>query len=753
MFPSDPRSTPDAEVTSPDWGIVRGLNPVLLDATSRALAIRIAPASPEAWIVAVLRQATLPVPLRPASVTFAWGDDATRTIELMRLPPTGTEEPVVLLREITEARRHEHELHRTRALVELSVEGFTLYDATANIIFESENNARITGYPAGELLGRSLFEFIHPEDTARLAPRFARLATLPGEVDSDIVRWRHRDGRWIYLEGSVVNQLDDPHVGGLINSFRDVTARVQMERELQAAKAAAEEAARRQQNFLTVLSHELRTPLALVKPPLEELLGDASDDPRWPIIGRNLRRLETLVTELVDFSLVTTGTLRLRVHELEVAPLLREWLAELAPLATARSMHLELTETPTADDGTDAPPVRAYLDPAKLAKAFLNLVGNAIKFAPEGASIAVRVGPDPTSPAALLIEVEDPGAPIPEAERTRIFERFYQIGEGDRRGWEGMGVGLNLAAEMIRLHGGDIGLRCPPAGGNVFWLRLPLGADHIAPEDLALDPPAPFLPVALDTLQPPPGPGQLAPARRDPAARRPRVTIVEDNPDLRRYLALHLEGIYDLTFAAHAGEALPGLLRDRPDLVISDVMMPVLDGLALCHHLREHYTAAELPIILLSAKGGPDDRLRGLRAGANDYLAKPFSMDELRLRIHNLLPRPADEPPPPPKWAARAREVIHASLGDPFFGVAALAETLGLSRRHLQRLCAQAFGQTPAQVLQQFRLAEARRRLETGESPTVADAARAVGWTHAYLSRRFHAVYKITPSEVRRAAR
>lgn len=268
------------------------------------------------------------------------------------------------------------------AMIELSYEGFTIFDAGATILFESRSNERITGYPAEECVGRSLFDFIHPEDAERLAPRFSRLAGLPGEMDGDIVRWRHRDGHWIHLEGMVVNQLDNRHIRGMINTFHDVTARVEAEAALKAAKEAAEAVQEKQQRFLAMLSHELRTPLTLIKQPLEALLPAESQDPHWGMVARGLRRLESLVDELVDFTVLDSGQARLRVREAAVGRLLEEWVAEMRPLAQTRGMEIVL------EPGD--PALRAFLDPGKVSKVLLNLLGNALKFAPVGSTVRVR---------------------------------------------------------------------------------------------------------------------------------------------------------------------------------------------------------------------------------------------------------------------------------------------------------------------------------------------------------------------------
>lgn len=634
-------------------------------------------------------------------------------------------------------------LARARALIELSYEGFTIFDAQATIIFESASNARITGYPPDACVGRSLFEFIHPEDAARLAPRFARLAEQPGELDSDVVRWRHREGHWIYLEGTVVNQLGDPHIRGMINTFHDVTARVEMERALTEAKEAAETAQAKQREFLAMLSHELRTPLALVKQPLDTLLPAEGADPQWEFVKRGLRRMEALVDELVDFTILDAGQAQLRVREVSVARILAEWVEEMSPLAATRAMSIVLK--------SGDPELDVFLDLGKFSKVVFNLLGNALKFAPAGSAVVVGYravgGEDAGAPRMLEIEVEDAGEPIPEAARERIFERFFQVDSGDTREWEGMGLGLSLAAEMVALHGGEIGLRPARPKGNCFWVSVPLGADHIAPEEIALGgeaaamPPPPLPAAAFPST--PAEPISTAPEND---ALRTRLLIVEDHPDLRRYLVLHLEPIYELEIAVNGLDALSLIETKRPDLIVSDVMMPGLDGVSLCRQVRERHSPETLPIILLSAKGSTADRVKGLEAGANDYLGKPFVMSELINRLQLLAGRgPRAETEACHAGITRLQQVIEECLAEPDFSIEFLARQCGLSIRQLQRLTREELGQSPGGWVKQMRLAKAKTLLRDAKHLTAAEVAAAVGLTPHYFSRLFRGMTGQTP--------
>jgi len=627
------------------------------------------------------------------------------------------------------------------ALVAYSYEGISMFDASANILYEHPANRRITGYAPDEMIGRNLFDFCHPEDTARVASRFARLVERPGESDGEVIRFRHRDGHWIYLEGMVVNQLHHPRLRGMVNTFRDVTHRVEMERQLKTAHLEAEANREIQQRFLANLSHELRTPLTLIKQPIEELTSGSSD-PRADIAQRNLQRLESLVEELVDLTRLDAGTLELRVREWSITALLDDWLRQVGPLAENRAIQLRLKPAP-AD-------LRVFVDERKLAKAVLNLLSNAIKFAPANSVVEVEFKRKKVRssnvPPCLRIEVHDRGEPIPKAVRARMFERFYR-GESTGQSEPGMGLGLAIAHEMVELHGGDIGIQ-RRRGRNCFWIEVPLGVHHFAPHEIEMPkaangelPPA----TSLDIL-----PAELRPTPPQPAAhgeRRHRLLLAEDNPDLRNYLAYHLEGIYALELVADGQSALEKVRHDPPDLLLSDVMMPGMDGLSLTTRLRERWSARQLCIVLLSARGTHHDRVAGLAAGADDYLAKPFSIQELLLRLHNLLDaRGTKNAANMGGWGEKVRATVDAHLEDIGFGVIQLAELLGMSMRQLQRRFAEVFGTRPVTYLRERRLEHARSLLEAGNVATAAEAARRIAMTPAYFNRLFAATYGIPPA-------
>lgn len=638
------------------------------------------------------------------------------------------------------------ERDRFRALVDLTAEGFSIFNDQAVILYESPANTRIHGYSQKEMEGKNLFDFTHPEDVAHAGPIFARLVAQPGGIASDTIRFRHKDGHWIYLEGTVVNRLDDPRIKGLINNFRDVTARVETERELKRAKEAAEQAQRLQQHFLTNLSHEFRTPLTLIQQPMKDLraaCSDLNDHPLWNIVEGNLHRLNDLFSELIDLSLLEAGAFSLRTRLGDASAFFNAQIAYFAPTAAARGITLcpAIGKTPPL-----------YFDAAKLAKVVSNLLTNALKFTPAGGRVtcalhAETAANDPLA-GRVHFSVSDTGPGISPQETARIFDRFYQVAQGDTRPAEGMGVGLALAREMVELHGGEIGVESQPGRGSKFWFWLPLGTAHLLPEDIDLNEatPSPHAEVvSLPTEIP------TAPSDDEADLDKPALLLVEDNPDLRYYLGLHLREHYRVINAADGVEALACLAKERPALVLSDVMMPRLDGLELCRRLRADPATAGLPFVLLSAKGSHEDRTAGLAAGASDYVCKPFAMPELVLRLKRFTPLapPPGEPAVIARWKTSFLEAIRRDLGSPDFNIQTLSKALGMSERQLQRRCQEVFDCRPGEIVRQERLLRAQELLRAGEYATVAETAYAVGMTPSYLTRLFRSQLGTSPKTIK----
>src|SRR4051812_1645116 len=437
--------------------------------------------------------------------------------------------------------------------------------------------------------------------------------------------------------------LDDPYRGfvellanqiasGLVNAGS-------YEAELRRAEALAE-LDRAKTDFFSNVSHEFRTPLTLIAGPLAELRSSpvvAADDSareELAVIERNANRLGKLVNTLLDFSRLQAGRIQARFEPVDLAATTTELASVFRSAIERAGLHFRV----------DCPPLThaVFVDRDMWEKVVLNLLSNAVKFTFEG-GITVTLREDG---GAAVLTVSDTGTGVPADELPRLFERFHRIERARARSGEGSGIGLAMVRELIGLHGGTITAESVEDVGTTFTVRLPLGSAHLPPEQVAPTAAAtgvsaaaaPFVAEALRWL---PAADEASPAlpvgdtaaADPPAVVRGRVLVADDNADMRDYLRRLLSTRYHVEVVPDGQAALEVALADPPDLVVSDVMMPRLDGMGLLAALRADDRTARVPVLLLSARAGQEAAVEGLAAGADDYLVKPFSARELIARV------------------------------------------------------------------------------------------------------------------------
>jgi PAS domain S-box-containing protein len=402
--------------------------------------------------------------------------------------------------------------------------------------------------------------------------------------------------------------------------------------------------------FFSNVSHEFRTPLTLMLGPIAEAMEnpDAPEAVREQLglAHRNSLRLLKLVNSLLDFSRLEAGRVQASYEPTDISVLTRD-LASTFRSAIERAGLRFVVECEDLDE-----PV--YLDREMWEKIVLNLLSNALKFTLDG-EITLRLRRDGTN---MLLEVADTGIGIPEHEIPRLFERFHRVEGSLGRTQEGSGIGLALVQELVKLHGGTVDAVSELGRGTTLRVRLGLGAAHLPPERIktpralsstATDAKA-YVQEALrwlpeqergDSPRPPPlGDATLTMfGRRFGATSGARILLADDNADMRNYVRELLSSLYSVEVVADGQQALAAARREPPDLILSDVMMPRLDGFGLLQALRSDDSLRQIPIILLSARAGEDSRIEGLDAGADDYLVKPFSSRELMARVGALLER------------------------------------------------------------------------------------------------------------------
>ena len=556
--------------------------------------------------------------------------------------------------------------------------------------------------------------------------------------------------------------------------------RVEME-HLQAEHLV--EVDRMKSRFFANISHEFRTPLTLVLGPIrkwrerdreEELTNDMG------LAERNATRLLSLVNQLLDLSKIEAGAMSLRVRPANIVPIVKGIARSFESSAGSRKIDLEVA-VPVED-------IEVYVDRDKLEKVLSNLLSNAFKFTAEGGKVLVTVrifsSFTPLNPESetkvvqtnearaqsgefVEIAVRDTGIGIPVESLRHIFDRFYQGDNSETRRFEGSGIGLALVKELVDLHHGRIYVQSEEGKGSEFTVRLPLGRNHLKEEEIA--------PESDDEHGRTEGVfgSDLDAGHEDPRTGglqgdepRPIVLIVEDNADVRTYVREHLNSYQVL----ESRDGIGGIETAReviPDLIISDVMMPGKDGYELCRTLKTDEKTSHIPIILLTAKAGSEDKIEGLETGADDYLAKPFEPKELVARVRNLiesrrrLQKRFTVPLKPGEIAVtsmddaflmRAIGILNERLSDENFGVDELGSALNMSRSQLHRKLTALTSQSTGEFIRYMRLHRAKDLLERGAG-TVAEIAFSVGFSDpSHFSRRFHRQFGVTPSDLRNRA-
>jgi signal transduction histidine kinase len=420
----------------------------------------------------------------------------------------------------------------------------------------------------------------------------------------------------------------------------EIEERTKLEVQLEAAKNTAETASRAKSEFLANVSHELRTPLTLILAPLDELLAVAKPPTEWRVqlerVERNALLLLNRVNDLLDFSKVEAGKFVVCWEVIALSELISKLAEDAAEVARAKGCSL----TWRVDRELD----QVCLDRHHVETILLNLIGNALKFTPEGGWIGIEAAPiDETT---FQLSVTDSGIGIAQEQLPLLFQRFQQVDASSTRRYGGTGIGLALVKEMAQLMGGEVDVASELGRGSSFMVRLPRegghGATNIGPDSQ----PVPMLNAAkpdalrrtrlveaIDSTQVHEAPPR---AKEVSSMNTPRmcVLVVDDSADMRAYIANLLGAEWKVVCAADGAQAWD-MLQERPvDIVVSDVMMPVLDGLELTKRIKASELLGHIPVILVTARGGSDASTSGLHTGADDYLAKPFSPDELRARVH-----------------------------------------------------------------------------------------------------------------------
>lgn len=489
--------------------------------------------------------------------------------------------------------------------------------------------------------------------------------------------------------------------------------------------------------FFTNVSHEFRTPLSLILTPLDKIIQNTDDPARknqFHLIHRNARRLLNMVNQLLDFRKLEVQELRLNTSKGDIVRFIRELSYSFTDIAEKKNIDFSFSESIST--------LCTSFDPDKMERIIFNLLSNAFKFTPEGGEVGVTLDFDPVG--MLILRVKDTGIGIGKDKQEKIFERFFQNEIPGSMVNQGSGIGLAITWEFVRLHNGTIKVESEPGEGSCFTVMLPV---VIAEGEVAE--PAPVAPVEA--------------AKRDKKNKKQTVLLVEDNEDFRFYLKDNLREYFNILEAVNGKEGWQKTLGAHPDLVVSDISMPEMNGIDLCRKIKEDKRTAFIPVILLTALTGEEQQLRGLETGANDYMTKPFNFEILLSKIRNLLTqqetarktytKQVEASPSRPKvesndekFIRQALDLVEKNMANPDFSVEEMSRELFISRVALYKRLLALTGKTPIEFIRSVRLKRAAQLLEKSQH-TVSEIAYQVGFNNPkYFSRYFKEEFGVLPS-------
>ena len=551
----------------------------------------------------------------------------------------------------------------------------------------------------------------------------ARLNALHGKVDTYLVQYNHQK-MYIVLFSIILLLL----IGIMVYIYRTILMKRRIEEEANKAKL----------QFFTNISHELRTPLTLIADPVNYIIHDdnlnSQQRSMLQIVQRNVLVLTQLVSEILDFRKVQNGKMELRLSDFNLAESMKQWIKLFS--ASAQKKHIAISM-----DAPDTIMLRADQD--KIERICYNLLSNALKYTSEGGEISLMAKEED---GRVMISVADNGCGISSDELPYIFDRFYQAKNAGR----GTGIGLAIVKAFTELHHGEVSATSIEGKGSTFTIHIPVrqkgevtnqSTEKI--EQLVEPSSAEEVPNQarhIDEL--------IQPYQTD----KPEVLIIDDNIDIRTYLRSVLSEKYNVSEAADGKAGLELARKIVPDIVLSDIMMPVMDGLAFCQQLKTDKAISHIPVILLTARSLDEQRAEGYEHGADAYLSKPFSLRLLLSRIDNLiesrkklnqtwskgveddeignLSNEIDK-----SFLKQLRKIIQENLANSDLSVEQIGDEIGLSRVQLYRKVKALTGYSPVEILRKARLTRARHLLQTTER-TVSEVAYAVGFsTPSYFSK------------------
>jgi signal transduction histidine kinase/DNA-binding response OmpR family regulator len=519
--------------------------------------------------------------------------------------------------------------------------------------------------------------------------------------------------------------------------------------------------------FLTSISHEFRTPLSLILAPIEAKLNSplltSEDRESFKLVKRSANRLLSLVNQLQDLSKLEAGEMELHVRKGDINKLVVIIAASFDSLAESKKITLLKNISINFKE--------SWYDADKLEKIINNLLSNAIKFTPPGGTVILTINSLPETPELQII-VSDTGKGIQDEEKPFVFSPFYQSSDITDDGEPRTGLGLSLVHELVKLCGGSIELHSVVDTGTTISVKLPINQDRhfsqtsvddeaIFKDDISAD----FLihEIQMEEEE------EESKSREIETSHPESILVVEDNTDLRNFILSILSDHYTTIAARDGEEGFAIAAEQMPDLIVSDVMMPKLDGLELTQKIKTDERTSHIPIVLLTAKADHASRMDGFKTGADDYVAKPFAIDEFLVRVANLIDQRkklafkymkglsasiAVAPHTPSldeKFLQRAKQIVQTNIGNSGFGVEQMAHEILLSRAQLFRKLKAITGLSPNEFINDIRLQTAADLIRA-KADTLTQISYSVGYSEqSYFAKRFRKKFGVSPSEYNKA--
>jgi signal transduction histidine kinase/ligand-binding sensor domain-containing protein/AraC-like DNA-binding protein len=545
--------------------------------------------------------------------------------------------------------------------------------------------------------------------------------------------------------------------------------RISMKNELHlehVEREKLEEINQSKMQFFTNVSHEIRTPLTMLLGPIERLLeSNPSESQKKNInyIYRNTKRLERIVNQLLELQKIENTQLKLKAREIDLVKFLKDIISLFEESATDKNIHLSFE--PHCDE------LMVWIDPDKMDKVVFNLISNAFKFTLTGGLITISINKNRinSEEGTFIISVSDTGKGMDQKHLERIFDRFYQIENKETGQITGTGIGLHLSKELVEKQNGKISVISREGFGSTFTITMPLGKKHLAPDEIYLE--QNMVATYVHYEKPDKENNEMQAYDNEPEDHQDSegtlILIIEDDLDILNYLEDELSVDYKVIKANNGTDGWKLAFERTPDLIVSDIMMPGIDGLQLCKKVKSTIETSHIPVILLTAKTSVEHEIEGLEIGADEYVHKPFHPRLLKLKVDKIIEArellkqqftknisftakemtvtSADE-----KFLQKAIDFVKENLADADLNIEKLSNELSISRVHLYRKLKAITNQNPTEFIRTIRLKQAAYLLSQGKL-NVSEIAYMVGFnSHQYFTNSFQKYFNMSPTEYSR---